>query len=48
MARRPSSAPRPVRLAPASDAQGQRLEFSEYDVPFTVTAPSHAIDLSRR
>jgi len=41
-----TGAPRPVRLAPSSNENGERLEFSEYDVPFTVTVPSHAIDLS--
>ncbi|MGH3382693.1 MAG: hypothetical protein ACRDP6_48990 [Actinoallomurus sp.] len=41
-----TGAPRPVRLAPSLKASGQRLDFSEYDVPFTVTVPSRAVDLS--
>ena len=38
--------PRPVRLTSSSDAREKRLDFSAYDVPFTVTAPPRAIDLS--
>lgn len=38
--------PRPVRMAPSSRVRGQRLDLTEYDVPFTVTAPPHVLDVS--
>lgn len=36
--------PRPVRLVSAPHTPRQRIDFTDYDVPFTVTAPPHPID----
>lgn len=40
-----TGAPRPVRATPTPNLRKEGFDFSEYDVPFTVTVPPDVLDL---